>query len=142
MLCKPLFTNDCVFLFLFLKISSMREEEKVLRQKLSDVEKAKKQLQSDLTNRDRTIQQLKVVKMILVFQFTSLFTTPNFCRLLLRFYSRRNSVLFVCVNKQSNTFFSHTGVLCAVFMLSSSSSLGTIIWHKVWSDTTALPESL
>ncbi len=56
MLCERL------FLFVFLKISTMREDEKVLRQKLADVEKAKKQLQSDLTNRDRTIQQLKVVR--------------------------------------------------------------------------------
>lgn len=40
----------------------MREEEKVLRQKLADTEKAKKQLQSDLASRERTIQQLKVVK--------------------------------------------------------------------------------
>lgn len=40
----------------------MREEEKTLRQKLSDMEKAKKQLQSDLANRDRTIQQLRVVR--------------------------------------------------------------------------------
>lgn len=39
----------------------MREQEKVLRQKLSDVEKAKKQLQCDLASRDRTIQQLRVV---------------------------------------------------------------------------------
>lgn len=46
----------------FLKISSMREEEKALKQKLSDVEKVKKQLQSDLANRDRTIQQLRVVR--------------------------------------------------------------------------------
>ncbi|XP_068424378.1 kinesin-like protein KIF20B isoform X2 [Clinocottus analis] len=42
------------------EISGMREEEKLLRQKLSDVEKARKQLQSDVANRDRTIQQLKV----------------------------------------------------------------------------------
>lgn len=40
----------------------MRDEEKVLKQKLSDAEKAKKQLQSDLAGRDRTIQQLKVVR--------------------------------------------------------------------------------
>lgn len=40
----------------------MRDKEKVLKQKLSDAEKAKKQLQSDLAGRDRTIQQLKVVR--------------------------------------------------------------------------------
>ncbi|XP_061546729.1 kinesin-like protein KIF20B isoform X3 [Phycodurus eques] len=40
-------------------ISTMKEEEKLLTRKLSDVEKVKKQLQFDLTNRDRTIQQLK-----------------------------------------------------------------------------------
>lgn len=39
----------------------MKEEERLLRQKLSDAERLKKQLQSDLTNRDRTIQQLKAV---------------------------------------------------------------------------------
>ncbi|MED6275716.1 hypothetical protein CHARACLAT_029226, partial [Characodon lateralis] len=37
----------------------MREEEKRLKQKLADVEKVKRQLQSDLSNRDRTIQQLR-----------------------------------------------------------------------------------
>nr|XP_057918684.1 kinesin-like protein KIF20B isoform X3 [Doryrhamphus excisus] len=42
------------------EISTMKDEEKLLRQKLSDVEKAKKQLQLELTNRDRTIQQLKL----------------------------------------------------------------------------------
>lgn len=45
-----------------MKISSMREEEKVLKQKLVDTEKVRKQLQLDLVNRDRTIQQLKVVR--------------------------------------------------------------------------------
>ena len=40
----------------------MREEGKVSRQKLTDTEKTKKQLQSDVANRDRTIQQLKLVK--------------------------------------------------------------------------------
>lgn len=49
-------------LFFPLKISTMREEEKLLRQKLADTEKAKKQLQSDVANRDRTIQLLKVVR--------------------------------------------------------------------------------
>lgn len=44
-----------------LKISSMREEEKVLKQKLSDAEKAKKQLQSEVTSRERSIQQLRIV---------------------------------------------------------------------------------
>lgn len=39
----------------------MREEEKALRQKLGEMERTKKQLQCDLTNRDRTIQQLRVV---------------------------------------------------------------------------------
>lgn len=39
----------------------MREEEKVLRQKLSDAEKAKKQLQSEVASRERSIQQLKTV---------------------------------------------------------------------------------
>ena len=43
------------------KISAMREEEKVLRQKVADVEKARKQLQSEVANRDRSIQQLKAV---------------------------------------------------------------------------------
>lgn len=44
-----------------LKISSMREEEKGLKQRLCDMEKSKKQLQADLASRDRTIQQLKVM---------------------------------------------------------------------------------
>lgn len=39
----------------------MREEEKVLRQKLSDAEKAKKQLQSEVASRERSIQQLRTV---------------------------------------------------------------------------------
>lgn len=43
------------------KISSMREEEKVLRQKLSDAEKARKQLQSEVACRERSIQQLRTV---------------------------------------------------------------------------------
>lgn len=51
----------CLFVSV-LKISTMREEEKSLRQKLSDVEKVKKQLQADVANRDRTIQQLRAVR--------------------------------------------------------------------------------
>lgn len=39
----------------------MREEEKVLRQKLSDAEKAKKQLQSEVAVKERSIQQLRTV---------------------------------------------------------------------------------
>lgn len=50
-----------LFVFSDLKISTMREEEKALRQKLSEMEKAKKQLQCDLASRDRTIQQLRAV---------------------------------------------------------------------------------
>lgn len=42
----------------------MREEEKVLRQKLADIEKSKKQLQCDLSTRDRTIQQLRLVLLV------------------------------------------------------------------------------
>ncbi|XP_035028619.2 kinesin-like protein KIF20B isoform X2 [Hippoglossus stenolepis] len=42
------------------EISAMREEVKVSRQKLTDTEKTKKQLQSDVANRDRTIHQLKL----------------------------------------------------------------------------------
>lgn len=54
--------SRCDNIGFFLKISAMREEEKLLRQKLSDLEKAKRQLQSDVANRDRTIQLLKVVR--------------------------------------------------------------------------------
>lgn len=50
-----------LFVFSDLKISTMREEEKALKQKLCEMEKAKKQLQCDLASRDRTIQQLRVV---------------------------------------------------------------------------------
>lgn len=39
----------------------MREEEKLLRQKLSDVEKSRKQLQADVASRERSIQQLRAV---------------------------------------------------------------------------------
>ena len=53
----------CVMLCkLFPKISTMREEEKLSKQKLTDMEKSKRQLQSDLASRDRTIQTLRVVK--------------------------------------------------------------------------------
>lgn len=52
---------NLVYVF-FVKISAMREEEKLLRQKLNDADKTKKQLQSDIANRDRTIQQLKGVR--------------------------------------------------------------------------------
>lgn len=40
----------------------MRDAEKSLKQKLSDLEKAKTQLQNELSGRDRTIQQLKTVR--------------------------------------------------------------------------------
>lgn len=53
---------NLVFYVFFVKISAMREEEKLLRQKLNDADKTKKQLQSDIANRDRTIQQLKGVR--------------------------------------------------------------------------------
>ncbi|XP_061693543.1 kinesin-like protein KIF20B [Syngnathoides biaculeatus] len=43
-------------------ISAMKDEEKLLRRKLSDAEKLKNRLQSDLTDRDRTIRQLKAEK--------------------------------------------------------------------------------
>lgn len=44
-----------------LKISTMREEEKLLRQKLSDVEKSRKQLQEDVASRERSLQRLRAV---------------------------------------------------------------------------------
>ncbi len=39
----------------------MRDAEKSLRMKLSDLEKTKAQLQNEIANRDRTINQLKAV---------------------------------------------------------------------------------
>ncbi|XP_071061714.1 kinesin-like protein KIF20B [Pseudochaenichthys georgianus] len=42
------------------EISAMREEEKRSKQKLTDTEKSKRQLQSDVAGRDRTIQALRV----------------------------------------------------------------------------------
>lgn len=53
------------------QICSMRDLEKSLKQKLSTAEKAKSQLQSDLSNRDRTIQQLQSVNADLSFFFFS-----------------------------------------------------------------------
>ncbi|KAF0027822.1 hypothetical protein F2P81_020563 [Scophthalmus maximus] len=59
-------SSDCtqkdIALICLLQISTMREDEKVLRQKLSDAEKTRKQLQSDVANRDRIIQQLRAVR--------------------------------------------------------------------------------
>lgn len=46
---------------MFAQICSLRDGEKSLKQKLSDVEKMKSQLQNELSNRDRTIQQLRSV---------------------------------------------------------------------------------
>lgn len=62
-----------------MKISSMREEEKVLKQKLGDAEKAKKQLQSEVANRERSIQQLRTVSD--TFSFTNLkpYEKPRTC---------------------------------------------------------------
>ncbi|KAF3841653.1 hypothetical protein F7725_023604 [Dissostichus mawsoni] len=54
-------------------ISSMREEEKLSKQKLTDIEKSKRQLQSDIASRDRTIQTLRVVKNTPLFQKTPTF---------------------------------------------------------------------
>lgn len=51
----------------------MREEEKGLRQKLLDAEKAKKQLQSEVASREKSIQQLRTVSDSLpVYPFTNL----------------------------------------------------------------------
>lgn len=49
----------CVYMCV--QICSMRDVEKSLKQKLTDVEKMKSQLQNELSNRDRTIQQLRSV---------------------------------------------------------------------------------
>lgn len=79
----------------------MREDEKVLRQKLADVEKAKKQLQSDLTNRDRTIQQLKVVRQS-VFHFS--FYQNKSLKALSLFALKSSTLILLCAIKQSNGF--------------------------------------
>lgn len=42
----------------------MRDAEKSLRQKLSDMEKLKMQLQNEVSNRDRVIQQLRTVSIV------------------------------------------------------------------------------
>lgn len=96
----------------FLKIAVMREEERVLRQKLSDLEKAKKTLQNDVASRDRTIQQLRTVSS----SFTS-FTVTNLRRLQ----------------------FSKTDIILISLSVLHS---GTIIQQQVFADSPALPEGL
>lgn len=100
----------------FLKISVMREEERVLRQKLSDLEKAKKTLQNDVACRDRTIQQLRTVSS----SFTS-FTVTNLCTLQL---SKPDIILI------------------SLSLLPSVPHSGTIIRQQVFADSPALPEGL
>lgn len=109
--------------FSHLKISTMREEEKALRQKLCETEKTKKQLQCDLASRDRTIQQLRAVSSV---RSGCVFLAMPFLHPLIFFTFLRNN-LTETLSRHSNSTRKPVKVTCLCQFVSCFFSLNNIL---------------